>query len=108
MTVINHVNPKGNKIFITCDAGDWCTGGILSFGPTWEMAQLVSFDSMQLKGTEKIYPVHEKELLSIVRASKNGAHTYWALKLWSTLTIKHLKISTPKRIRLSVNYVGKN
>jgi hypothetical protein len=43
---------------------------MLSFGPTWEMAHPVAFDSMQLKDAEKNYPVHEKELLAIIRALK--------------------------------------
>jgi hypothetical protein len=34
LTVIDHENPKDNKIFVTCDASDWCTGAVLSFGPT--------------------------------------------------------------------------
>ena len=76
LTVIDHVTPNGNKIFITCDASDWCTGGVLSFGPTWEMARPVTFDPMQLKGAEKNYLVHEKELLAIVRALKK-----WCLYL---------------------------
>ena len=53
LTVIDHVTPNGNKIFVTCDASDWRTGGVLSFGPTWETARPVAFDSMQLKGAEK-------------------------------------------------------
>ena len=36
----------------------------------WESARPVAFDSMQLKGAEKNYPVHEKELLAIIRALK--------------------------------------
>lgn len=36
LTVINHVNPGENKIFVTCDASDRHTGAILSWGPTWE------------------------------------------------------------------------
>ena len=70
LTVIDHKNPHDNKIFVTCDASDWRTGTVLSFGPTWESAQPVAFDSMQLKGAEKNYPVHEKELLAIIRVLK--------------------------------------
>jgi hypothetical protein len=70
LTTINHENPGENKIFVTCDASDWRTGGVLSFGTTWESAQPVAFDSIQFKGAEKHYPIHEKELLSIVRALK--------------------------------------
>ena len=70
LTVIEHDNPGENRIFVTCDASDWRTGAVLSFGPTWESARPVAFDSMQLKGAEKNYPVHEKEMLAIVRALK--------------------------------------
>jgi hypothetical protein len=59
-----------NKIFVTCDASNWRTGAVLSFGPSWETARPVAFDSMQLKGAEKNYSVHEKELLVIIRALK--------------------------------------
>ena len=70
LTTIKHLNPGDNKMFVTCDASDWRTGATLSFGPTWESARPVAFDSMQLKGAEKTYPVHEKELLAIIRALK--------------------------------------
>src|SRR5882762_4244482 len=63
LTVIDHECPGDNKIFVTCDASNWRTGAMLSFGPTWESARPVAYDSMQLKGPEKNYPVHEKELL---------------------------------------------
>jgi hypothetical protein len=70
LTTINHDSPGDSKIFVTCDASDWHTGGILSFGPTWETTRPVAFDSTQLNGAECNYPIHEKELLSIVRALK--------------------------------------
>lgn len=70
LTVIDHVNPGDNKIFVTTDASDWRTGAVLSFGATWETARPVAYDSMQLKGAQLNYPVHEKELLVIVRALK--------------------------------------
>jgi hypothetical protein len=41
----------------------------LSYSPTWETAQPVAYDSIQLKATEN-YPVHEKELLAIIQALK--------------------------------------
>ena len=69
LTVINH-SDKENKIFIACDASDWRTGACLSFGKTWETSRPVAYDSMQLSGAEKHYPIHEKELLAIVRALK--------------------------------------
>ncbi len=70
LTVIDHVDPGDNKIFVTCDASDKRTSAVLSLGPTWETAQPVAYDSVQLKGAQLNYPVHEKELLSIVRACK--------------------------------------
>jgi hypothetical protein len=82
LTTIDHTDPGDNKIFVTCDASDWRTGATLSFGPTWESSRPVAFDSMQLKGAEKNYPVHEKELLAIIRALKKwrsdllGTHFY--------------------------------
>jgi RNase H-like domain found in reverse transcriptase len=38
LTVIDHNDMENNKVFVTCDASDWCTGATLSFGPTWELA----------------------------------------------------------------------
>ncbi|EDR02067.1 reverse transcriptase-RNase H-integrase [Laccaria bicolor S238N-H82] len=58
------------KIFVTTDASDKRSGAILSFGTTWENARPVAFDSMTFKGAELNYPVHEKELLAIIRALK--------------------------------------
>jgi hypothetical protein len=70
LTIIDHTMPGNNKIFVTCDASDLRTGAILSWGPTWETARPVAFDSMQLKDAQKNYPVHEKEMLAIVCALK--------------------------------------
>ena len=70
LTTIDHKNLGDNKVFVTCDASDWRTGATLSVGTSWELARPVAFDSMQLKGPEKNYPVHEKELLAIIRALK--------------------------------------
>jgi RNase H-like domain found in reverse transcriptase len=66
LTMIDHNCPGDNKIFVMCDASDWHIGATLSFGPTWETARPVAFDSLQLKAAEKNYPVHEKELLAII------------------------------------------
>jgi hypothetical protein len=68
LTVIDHENPGENKIFITTDASDRRTGAMLSWGPNWESARPVAFDSMQLSPAQRNYPVHEKEMLAIVRA----------------------------------------
>jgi len=76
LTTIDHDNPGDNKIFLTCDASDYATGAVLSWGPTWKTARPVAFDSAQLKGAELNYPVHEKELLAIIRGLKK-----WRLDL---------------------------
>ena len=68
--VIDHVAPRKNKIFFTCDASDWQTGAMLSFSPTWETLHPVAYKSAQLSGMEKNYPIHEKELLAIIHALK--------------------------------------
>jgi hypothetical protein len=60
LTIIDHSKMPENKIFVTTDASEKATGAILSFGPSWETARPVAFDSMTLKGAELNYPVHEK------------------------------------------------
>ena len=50
------------------DASNRRTGAVLSFGKTWETARPVAFDSVALKAAQANYPVHEKELLAIIRA----------------------------------------
>ena len=52
---------------------------MLSFGETWESARPVAFDSMTFKAAELNYPVHEKEMLAIIRALKR-----WRTDLIST------------------------
>ena len=56
------------KIYITTDASDLGSGAVLSFGKTWETARPVAFKSMTFKGAQLNYPVHEKEMLAIIRA----------------------------------------
>jgi hypothetical protein len=70
LTVIDHGNPSDNKIFVTCDASDYCTGAVLSWGPTWELARLVAYDSTPLNDAQKNYPVHKKEMLALVHTLK--------------------------------------
>jgi RNase P subunit RPR2 len=70
LTTINHEKPGDNKIFVTCDASKRRTGAVLSFGPTWKTARPVAFESRALGGAELNYPVHEQEMLAIVRALK--------------------------------------
>lgn len=80
LTTIDHDNPGKNKIFLTCDASDYATGALLSWGENRESAKPVAFDSAQLHGPQLNYPVHEKELLAIIRGLKKwrsellGAH----------------------------------
>src|ERR1700690_1059886 len=70
LMTIDHSNLGDNQVFVTCDVSDWRTDATLSVGPSWELARPVAFDSMQLKGPEKNYPVHKKEMLAIVRSLK--------------------------------------
>jgi len=56
------------KIFVTMDASDTGSGAVLAFGKTYETARPVAYDSRSFKGAELNYPVHEKELLAIIRA----------------------------------------
>jgi len=70
LTTINLTKLPKYKIFVTTDASDKRSGAVLSFGTTWETACPVAFDSMTFKGAELNYPVHEKELLAVIRALK--------------------------------------
>lgn len=70
LTTIDHDSPGDNHIFVTCDASERGTGAVLSFGPSWELARPVAFYSKPLNDAERNYPVHEKEMLAIVRALK--------------------------------------
>ena len=81
LTTIDHTNLGDNKVFVTCDASDWRTGVTLSVGTSWELAHPVAFNSMQLKGPEKDYLVHEKKLLSIICTLKKWCShccLYWS------------------------------
>jgi len=68
LTTIDLLKMPDYKIFVTTDASDKHSGTVLSFGKDWESACLVAFDSMTFKGAELNYPVHEKELLAVIRA----------------------------------------
>jgi RNase H-like domain found in reverse transcriptase len=56
------------KIFVTTDASDKGSGAVLSFGKTWKSADPIAFESRMFKGVQLHYPVHEKEMLAIIRA----------------------------------------
>jgi hypothetical protein len=68
LTTIDHNLMPAYKIFVTTDASDYQSGAVLGFGESWETAKPVAFDSMTFKGAELNYPVHEKEMLAIIRA----------------------------------------
>ena len=68
LTVVDHSTVDTNKNFVTTDASDHSSGAVLSFRPTLELAWPVAFDSTTFKDAELNYPVHEKELLAIMRA----------------------------------------
>jgi hypothetical protein len=46
------------------------------------MARPVTFDSVQLNEAQKRYPVHEKELLAIVRALKKWKADLLGERIW--------------------------
>ncbi|KAG8842896.1 hypothetical protein FRB96_004611, partial [Tulasnella sp. 330] len=70
---------SGDTIFVTTDASDQRTGAVLSVGELWESLRPVAFESKQLNAAEKNYPVHEKELLAIMKALKK-----WQVHLLGT------------------------
>ena len=89
LTVIDHDKLKDNNIFVTMDASDRCTGAVLSFGPNWETARPVAFDSSSLKDAKLNYPVHEKELLAIICALKKWKYDLIGSPFLYIQTIKH-------------------
>lgn len=68
LTIIDYNNTTGKKIFVTMDASNHRTGTVLSFGTDWQVA----YNSYQLNSTEHSYPMHEKELLAIIKAPKKS------------------------------------
>ncbi len=70
LTTINHTNMGSNRIFVSTDTSDFCTGAVLSYGETLDTARPAAFESSQLSGAQLNYLVHEKELLVIVHALK--------------------------------------
>ena len=68
LTTIDSSLMPAYKIFVTTDASNTGSGAVLSFGPSYEMARPVAYDSRAFKGAELNYPVHEKELLAIICA----------------------------------------
>ena len=82
LTTIDHLDSEG-KIFVTTDTSDFHSGAVLSFGKDWESVHPVAFDSMTFEGAELNYPVHEKEMLAIIRVLKK----WWADLFGSAFTI---------------------
>ena len=82
-----------SKIFVTTDASDYVSGAMLSFGPSYNAARPVAYDSRSFKGAELNYPVHEKELLAIICALSKWrtellGHTF---EVWTDhRTLEHL------------------
>ena len=68
LTTIDLALMPEHKIYVMMDASDLGSGAVLSFGKDWETARLVAFESMMFKGAQLNYPVHEKEMLAIIRA----------------------------------------
>jgi hypothetical protein len=76
------------KIYVTTDASDTGSGAILSFGPSYDLARPVAYDSRSFKAAELNYPVHEKELLVLFVPCPNGEPISSDTVLKSGLTIK--------------------
>ena len=68
LTTIDHTNPGDNKIFITCDTSKYRIESVLSFGPTWETAPPVAFESCTMQGAKLHHSVHKQELLSMIHS----------------------------------------
>ncbi len=94
VTSINHKNMGNNKIFIMCDASNKGIGAQLSIGTDWKSARPVAFKLQQLNPAQLNYPIHEKELLTIVNM----------LKMWHVdLLGMHFTILTNHRTLTSFN-----
>jgi len=70
LTTIDFTKMLDYKIFVTTDTSDKCSGAVLSFGPSWESACPVAFNSMTFKNAELNYLVHKKEMLAMIRTLK--------------------------------------
>lgn len=70
LVVIDHALLDMHKIFVATDASEKRSGAVLLFGVDWKSARPVAFNLKLFKNAELNYPVHEKELLAIIRALK--------------------------------------
>ena len=84
-------NPTDNKIYITCNTSNWRTGTTLSWGKTWESVYPVAFNLLQLKGAEKNYLIHKKELLSIIHILKKWHTNLTGSKIYVYMDHKTLQ-----------------
>ena len=94
LTTIDPTLMPKHKIFVTTDASDTGSGAVLSFGPSHEQARPVAYDSRSFKGAELNYPVHEKELLAIVRALSKWCTELlgYQFEVWTDhRTLEHFK-----------------
>jgi hypothetical protein len=66
-------------------------GAVLSFGASWESAQPIAFESRQMNGVECNYPVHEQEMLAIMRVLKK-----WRVDLLGSHIHIHTDHKTPQ------------
>ena len=95
LTTIDPALMPKHKIFITTDASDTGSGAILSFGKSYETAQPVAYESRSFKGAELNYPVHEKELLAIIRALSKWRSELlgYEFQVWTDhRTLKHFNM----------------
>ena len=82
------------------DASDHVTGAVLSFGPSWETARPVAFDSKTLKGAELNYPVHKKELLTVIQALRK-----WKVDLIGSLFLVYTDHKTVFNFPYTMGFV---
>jgi hypothetical protein len=108
LTTIDFLKIPDYKIYVTTDASDTCSGAVLFFGPSWETARLVAFDSSTFKDAELNYPVHEKELLAVIRALKKWRSDLISSPFLFSLTTKLWRILITKRTFLASKPGGWN
>ena len=65
---------EGRKLKVSTDASDMCIGAVLQQQEEDGSFKPLAFESRKLNAAEKRYPVHERELLSIVHALKTWRH----------------------------------
>jgi hypothetical protein len=106
LTTINHQDMGDNKIFVTADASDRHSSAVLSYGPTWETARPVAFDSMTFKVQNLITLCMRRNSLQLFARSVAGARTLSVHLYMSTPTTGPLRTLTLKGIFLSTRHGG--